>query len=58
MREVGGIWGYEEIGAFIAYPSGVIPGTVMSFPGLDDDHERADVVLYLRSLSDNPKPLP
>jgi cytochrome c len=58
MRELGGTWGYNEIAAFIADPSGVIPGTTMSFTGLDGDEERADVVLYLRSLSDNPAPMP
>jgi cytochrome c len=58
MRERGGSWGYDEIAAFIADPSGVIPGTTMSFTGLDGDQDRADVVLYLRSLSDNPAPMP
>jgi cytochrome c len=30
----------------------------MSFAGLNKQSERADVILYLRSLSDNPPPLP
>lgn len=58
IRELGGTWGYEDIAAFIADPMGVIPGTGMAFPGLPEDHDRADVVLYLRSLSDNPLPMP
>ena len=32
MRELGGTWGYEDIGAFIADPTGVIPGTGMMPP--------------------------
>jgi cytochrome c len=58
MRELGGTWGYEDIGAFIADPPGVIPGTAMTFRGIDNDQDRADVVLYLRSLSDSPAPMP
>jgi cytochrome c len=58
MRALGGTWGYDDIGAFIADPTGVIPGTEMTFNGLDNDQDRADVVLYLRSLSDNPAPMP
>jgi cytochrome c len=30
----------------------------MAFPGIKDDGERAAVIAYLRSLSDNPAPLP
>ena len=59
MRELGGTWGYEDIGAFIADPTGVIPGTGMGLPDWKaSDQDRADVVLYLRSLSDNPVPMP
>jgi len=30
----------------------------MSFAGITNDKQRADVVAFLRSLSDNPPPLP
>jgi cytochrome c len=30
----------------------------MSFAGIQKDSERADVIAYLRSLSENPAPLP
>ena len=30
----------------------------MSFAGISKDGERADVIAYLRSLSDSPAPLP
>jgi cytochrome c len=30
----------------------------MTFAGLSRDSQRADVIAYLRSLSDSPKPLP
>jgi len=34
------------------------PGTAMGFAGIQKDSERADVIAYLRTLSDNPVPLP
>ena len=30
----------------------------MTFAGIEDPKERADVIAYLRSLSPNPEPLP
>jgi cytochrome c len=51
-------WTYEAIDQFLAGPQAAVPGTKMTFAGIKKPEERADVILYLRSLSDNPKPLP
>lgn len=51
-------WTYEDLNQFIASPKGFIPGTRMGFPGLRKAEDRANVIAYLRSLSDSPKPLP
>jgi cytochrome c len=51
-------WTYENISHFIANPKGFAPGTKMSFPGLPKAQDRADVIAFLRSQSDNPPPLP
>ena len=51
-------WTYEALDEFIAGPRAAVPGTKMTFAGLKKPEERADVILYLRSLSDAPKPLP
>jgi cytochrome c len=51
-------WGYEEINHFIDSPKTYAPGTKMTFPGLPKVQDRADVIAYLRTLSDNPQPLP
>jgi cytochrome c len=51
-------WNYEELDKFLANPKAMVKGTTMSFAGLSKQSERADVILYLRSLSDNPPPLP
>jgi cytochrome c len=58
IKNLGGTWGYEELNQFLAKPSAYAPGTKMTFAGLPDEQKRADVIAYLRTLSDNPPPLP
>ncbi len=52
------VWGYEQLNAFLANPKAYLPGTKMTFAGLRKAEDRANVIAYLRSLSDSPKPLP
>jgi cytochrome c len=58
MKAKGGTWTYDELNKFITSPKGYIPGTAMGFAGIQKDSERADVIDYLHTLSDNPEPLP
>src|SRR5213080_352185 len=58
MKGKGGTWTFDELNKFIANPKGLVPGTAMGFAGIQKDSERADVIAYLRTLSDNPAPLP
>jgi cytochrome c len=58
MKAKGGTWSYDDLNKFIANPKGFIPGTAMGFAGIQKDSERADVIAYLRTLSDSPVPLP
>jgi cytochrome c len=58
MKSKGGTWTFDELNKFLANPRGYIPGTNMTFAGLTRDQQRADVIDYLRTLSDNPQPLP
>jgi cytochrome c len=51
-------WGYEELNQFLYKPKDFVKGTKMSFAGFKKASDRAAMVAYLRSLSDNPKPLP
>jgi len=51
-------WDYEDLNQFLSNPKGVVPGTKMAFAGISSAKERADVIAYLRSLADTPKPLP
>jgi cytochrome c len=58
MKAKGGDWSYEELSKFLANPRGYVPGTSMSFAGIGRVNDRASVIAYLRTLSDNPLPLP
>jgi cytochrome c len=53
-----GAWDYQALDAFLAEPREWAPGTKMAFAGLRKPEERADIILYLRSLSNEPAPLP
>lgn len=53
-----GVWTYEHINAFVANPKGVVPGTRMAYAGLRKPEDRANLIAYLRTLADSPKPLP
>lgn len=53
-----GPWDFEGLNKFLYDPKGYAPGTKMSFAGIKKDQERANVIAYLRSLSDSPVPLP
>jgi cytochrome c len=58
MKGKGGEWTIDDLNQFITNPKGFIPGTAMGFAGIQKDSQRADVIAYLNSLSDSPKPLP
>jgi len=58
MKGKGGTWTFDDLNKFIANPKGFVPGTAMGFAGIQKDSERADVIAYLRTLSESPAPLP
>ena len=58
LKEKGGTWTYEDLDHFLESPKGYAKGTKMAFAGIGSPTERANVIAYLRTLSDSPKPLP
>lgn len=54
----GKTWDYEELASFITKPKAYIKGTAMGFAGLAKPEDRANLLAYLRTLSDSPVPLP
>ena len=51
-------WTYADLDKFLTDPKAFITGTAMGFAGFKDPGDRADVILYLRSLSPQPVALP
>lgn len=58
IKKTEGDWTYDNLYHFLKNPKAYAPGTKMSFAGSKSAKERADLIAYLRSLSDNPQPLP
>ena len=58
LKGKGGVWEFEALNEFITAPSTYVKGTKMAFGGEKDAKKRADILAYLRSLSDSPAPLP
>lgn len=51
-------WTYDNLNHFLTSPKKFVKGTAMGFAGLPKDQDRADLIAFLRTLSDSPKPLP
>ena len=58
LKGLGGDWSYEDLNKFVFKPKVFAKGTKMVFAGFKKATDRANLIAYLRSLSDSPKPLP
>jgi len=58
LKALGGVWTYADLNANIAHPAFTVPGIAMKMAGIHDPKDRADIIAFLRTLSDNPVPLP
>ena len=56
--KLGGNWTFDALNKWLTKPSAVAPGTAMTFAGLSNEKQRADVIAYLDTLSPHPVPLP
>lgn len=52
------VWTAETLNAYIENPRALVSKTRMSFRGIKDPEDRANVLAYLRIFSDNPSDLP
>lgn len=50
----GGEWTYENMDAWLKSPKAFAPGTKMSFAGLSNPEDRADIILYMRQQGGGP----
>ncbi len=46
-------WTYEELNAWVHSPRAYAPGNRMSYAGLNNTQQRANLIAYLRSISPN-----
>lgn len=58
MAEHGGDWNFDTLNGYLFKPARYVKGTKMTFVGIKDDAERANLIAYLRNQSDSPLPLP
>lgn len=58
LKALGGNWDYESIAKFLHKPMQFVKGTKMTFAGFNKQEDAANIIAYLRTLSDSPKPLP
>jgi cytochrome c len=58
LKAKGGTWTVEALNTWLTDPRADVPGTAMTFAGLPNEKQRADLIAYLNTLSANPKPLP
>ena len=50
----GKVWSFAEMNGFLIKPQAHIKGTKMAYAGLKNEKDRASVILYMNSQSDNP----
>lgn len=51
-------WDAAALDRWLARPQAVVPDTTMTFPGIENGRQRADVVAYLKALAEGKAPRP
>ena len=54
----GGNWDFDQLFVWLKSPKAFAPGTKMTFAGLGNPADRANVIAFLNAHGDAPKPLP
>lgn len=58
LKQVAGKWDFETLNVYLFDPKLLAPEGRMPFPGVKSTNERAQLIAYLRTLSDQPVALP
>jgi cytochrome c len=58
LAEKGGNWDWHSLNDWLTSPKTFAPGTKMTFAGLGNPEDRANVMAFLNAHSDSPLPLP
>jgi cytochrome c len=55
MKRSGLVWNEKTLDRFLANPLKVVPGTAMTYDGVPDRKDRADLIAYLRKAGEGPE---
>ena len=58
LAKKGGTWNWDNFSQWLSSPKTFAPGTKMTFAGLGNPQDRANVMAFLNTKSDSPQPLP
>lgn len=58
FKRLVGIWTIAEFNAFITSPVDYVPGTAMDLSSVENPMDRANLVAFMRQMSDDPPSLP
>jgi cytochrome c len=58
LKGMSGTWTFDELNKWLSDPRAMVPGTAMTFAGMPNEKQRADIIAFLDTLSKNPVPLP
>lgn len=50
MKDRGGTWTEADLDAYLTKPRVFLPGTSMTYAGIEDAETRAEIIAYLRTL--------
>lgn len=54
MKQSAIVWSEKALDRFLAAPMKALPGTTMTYDGVSDRQERADLIAYLRAVDQTP----
>ena len=54
LKAKGGTWTFDALNKWLTDPRADVPGTAMTFAGIANEKQRADVIAYLNTLSASP----
>jgi cytochrome c len=58
IKSKGGTWDFAKLNEWLTSPRAFAPGTKMTFAGLSEPQDRANVIAYLDKQTDHPVPIP
>jgi len=58
LKGIGGNWSWDNMSSWLANPKKFAPGNKMTFAGLSNPEDRANVIAFLNSRSGSPLPVP